>query len=516
MFSPFSRQRGDNRVSYATLLAKFGLVLLLIGYEGFLAWLLLHTRPILDEGWYLYAAWQIAEGKWLYHDFAFLQGPLFPLLHGGLMPLLGHELLAHRLFDAVFSLGLLGTLMLSSYRKAGTGGAGLTLMSFGTSFLGALTLSRATNFPMSVAFACLGVLLALPLEEQRAHPGRTFLAGVLLALSAAARLSFVPLGLVVGLLVIEEFGRRMAVRFAWGFALTAFLLWGPFLAIDPFAVYFNVFTLQAARARWAVAPLVALPLWEWALTSLSIYLFAAGGAISSLALTPKRANVYLLLCAGAAYFPLLLTGDLWPHYPTVALPFLALAAGVGIPPAWPRLKPYARMGMVALLGLLVSINIMAGFLFARSLPLARAWDAREFRAVACEIRSYVRPEEYIVGFYTPLPFQAGRHLWPGWEMSLFSYVNLETSLARRYRLLNPELIQESLREEAVRLVIMSDSDLSILYAHKSSPRTCQTPLPTEALLEYFPELAGRVEKVRVIPCGDEFNNNIYLLFLKSV
>ena len=34
-----------------------------------------------DEGWYLYAANLVAEGKMLYRDFFYTQGPLMPLIY---------------------------------------------------------------------------------------------------------------------------------------------------------------------------------------------------------------------------------------------------------------------------------------------------------------------------------------------------------------------------------------------------------------------------------------------------
>ena len=34
-----------------------------------------------DEGWYLYAANLVAEGKMLYRDFFYTQGPLLPIIY---------------------------------------------------------------------------------------------------------------------------------------------------------------------------------------------------------------------------------------------------------------------------------------------------------------------------------------------------------------------------------------------------------------------------------------------------
>ena len=42
-----------------------------------------------DEGWYLYAAKQVAEGRMLYRDFMFTQGPGLPVVYGALFPIIG-------------------------------------------------------------------------------------------------------------------------------------------------------------------------------------------------------------------------------------------------------------------------------------------------------------------------------------------------------------------------------------------------------------------------------------------
>ncbi|HPB11670.1 MAG TPA: hypothetical protein PLT74_10450, partial [Kiritimatiellia bacterium] len=40
-----------------------------------------------DEGWYLYAARAVADGRLTYRDFFFTQGPVMPYLYGLFAPL---------------------------------------------------------------------------------------------------------------------------------------------------------------------------------------------------------------------------------------------------------------------------------------------------------------------------------------------------------------------------------------------------------------------------------------------
>lgn len=62
-----------------------------------------------DEGWYLYAAGQVAAGKMLYRDFMFTQGPGLPVVYGLLFPVIGKFGVAGgRLITALLGLGSAG------------------------------------------------------------------------------------------------------------------------------------------------------------------------------------------------------------------------------------------------------------------------------------------------------------------------------------------------------------------------------------------------------------------------
>ena len=60
-----------------------------------------------DEGWYLYAANLVAEGKMLYRDFFYTQGPLMPIVYSAFTAVWnGFGLLGARVFT--LSIGLAG------------------------------------------------------------------------------------------------------------------------------------------------------------------------------------------------------------------------------------------------------------------------------------------------------------------------------------------------------------------------------------------------------------------------
>ena len=66
-----------------------------------------------DEGWYLYAAQMVRDGRLPYRDFFFTQGPALPIVYSALTPLWSPESPLHGLLGgrvATLALGLLATL----------------------------------------------------------------------------------------------------------------------------------------------------------------------------------------------------------------------------------------------------------------------------------------------------------------------------------------------------------------------------------------------------------------------
>ena len=63
-----------------------------------------------DEGWYLYAANLVAEGKMLYRDFFYTQGPLMPIVYSAFIAVWkGFGRLGARVFT--LSLGFAGVVL---------------------------------------------------------------------------------------------------------------------------------------------------------------------------------------------------------------------------------------------------------------------------------------------------------------------------------------------------------------------------------------------------------------------
>ncbi|MDR2849816.1 MAG: hypothetical protein LBW77_04635, partial [Verrucomicrobiota bacterium] len=195
-----------------------------------------------DEGWYLYAARSVAEGRLPYRDFFFTQGPVMPHVYGWLAGLWApHGVLGGRVATAC--LGLLGCLLTAGLARRA---APLPRAPEAGVIAFALTACNLyhvyfTAIPKTYALAsCLlaGGYLALSLCVSRRKKTRSIMssmwalpAGVLVAFAAGARLSLGALlpVTVLGLLVTCRKTGAAFFWFALGGGVGLALVFGPSL-----------------------------------------------------------------------------------------------------------------------------------------------------------------------------------------------------------------------------------------------------------------------------------------------
>ena len=206
-----------------------------------------------DEGWYLYAAQLVGEGKLPYRDFFFTQGPAFPVVYSFLRPVWApdsplHGLLGGRVVTLAF--GLLGTFaamalvrrMVAPEKRTAAALSVFVLLA-GNLYHVYFTVIPKT-YALGSAFLLLGfLLLAVGLGVGRGlTPGIRgwrrvaclFVGGLSLAFSSGTRISLVLILPVVGFALLFRF-RTFRWAFLWfglGGALGLALTYG-FFALDP-------------------------------------------------------------------------------------------------------------------------------------------------------------------------------------------------------------------------------------------------------------------------------------------
>ncbi|MBR4190365.1 MAG: hypothetical protein IKQ55_10440 [Kiritimatiellae bacterium] len=170
-----------------------------------------------DEGWYLYAAKQLAAGRLPYRDFAFTQAPLVPLAYAACLNWIdAHGILGGRiltwLFGTLGALAALFTAMRAGPRTAQRLAGGLCLI------LVALNVFQSYYTVVVKTYALASVLLgagvlAISFVGTRRGGRAALLAGLLLAGATAVRISMGAALALAGLYLLLV--RRRVRRWAW-------------------------------------------------------------------------------------------------------------------------------------------------------------------------------------------------------------------------------------------------------------------------------------------------------------
>ena len=180
-----------------------------------------------DEGWYLYAANLVSEGKVLYRDFAFTQAPLMPIVYSvfaGIWQNFG--LLGARLFTltlgllSIFFLAMSAVRLTDNERKwtAGT----VVMLLLGCNLYHLYYIAIPKTYALAALMLAIGVYL-LTFERM------TFFAGMFFALACGTRISLGAAIPVICLLLWHKRSFLKAVIFGLGAVLALALVFGPYL-----------------------------------------------------------------------------------------------------------------------------------------------------------------------------------------------------------------------------------------------------------------------------------------------
>ena len=229
-----------------------------------------------DEGWYLYAAQMVRDGRMPYRDFFFTQGPALPIVYSALAPIWGpesplHGLLGGRVVTLV--IGMLATLAACALARrlvtpAQRSAAGLAVFAL---LAGNLYHVYFTTIPKTYALRSLFLingflLLAVGLGLGRdAAPtlGRRIAAcvasGMALAFASGTRISLILVLPDVGCFLLLRF-RAWRWAFLWfglGGLIGLFLTYG-FFALDPSSRAGLLAAQQYHAARGGFDPFFAI------------------------------------------------------------------------------------------------------------------------------------------------------------------------------------------------------------------------------------------------------------------
>ena len=222
-----------------------------------------------DEGWYLYAANLVAEGKMPYRDFFFTQGPMLPYVYSAFAGLWQTGGLAMaRVFTLV--LGVLGVFVAMALARrfvvpeARNAASLVVLLLLGCNLYHLYYLAIPKTYALASLFVMLGLYLVKVAVDRR--PVFALLAGIALGFAAGTRISLGAILPVVGLWLLCARRWRALVWFCFGGFGALALVYGPFL-LDEKALHglLAAQTYHAARGgfdlTWTVGSLSRLVRW---------------------------------------------------------------------------------------------------------------------------------------------------------------------------------------------------------------------------------------------------------------
>lgn len=440
-----------------------------------IAWFIFYRQVNLDEGWYLGASQLVYEGRLLYRDFAFTQGPLLPYVYGAWMRVAGPSLYVHRALTAAFFLAAVWLSGRVARRLGGLSAAVFCLFTLVTS------LYAVAHFAYVATYALAGCLLmaAIDLATSPQRP-RPLLATFCLCLAIGTRLSLAPVLLPFALyLIVARRVHRTTTLAAAAIALaTLGLLYGSFWLASGEAMRYDLLGFHTDRMKLA-----------WRLTSAlksarsTLIDFAApiglsvGAVVIAWRQRPRGFRAESLLL-GVSVFALFLA-HLIPrtsasYYNSLTIPLLSVLSGLALaciielrPAAegrqGSRLWPANAGAGVASVLLVLNLFLQARAIVQHGLV---AWPPRlevaPLQEAAAFLRRYTQPEDRILTFNVHLAVEAGRRVLPGFEMSIFAYQpTWPTARAARFRVLNNELLFAALDAHPAAIAV-TEYDLELL------------------------------------------------------
>ena len=226
-----------------------------------------------DEGWYLYAANMVAEGKVPYRDFAYTQGPLMPFVYSVFTfvwknwGLLGARILTLAIGAAgiFFAVALAARLAPESRRREA---ALIALLLIGSNLYHVYFLTIPKTYALASLFVAAGFYL-LSVGVKTHYTRRLAFAagaGLCLAFAAGTRISLGALMVTTGACLLVARRWNTFVAFAIAGAVGLAMVYGPFLS-DPRAFDGLVAAQRYHAARggfdvvWTVGSLSRLVRW---------------------------------------------------------------------------------------------------------------------------------------------------------------------------------------------------------------------------------------------------------------
>lgn len=476
-----------------------------------------------DEGWYLYAARLVSEGRMPYRDFAFMQGPVMPAVYSAVSWLFERwGLAAGRAFTAL--LGLAGAFMTAALagRLAPKGRGGHA--AFVAFSLTAVNVYQSYYCTVVKTYALAGLALVcglwlLAIAESRRSRLAAALAGAAIVAAAGTRSSIgavAALAFAYLVLNARRLGFHAWLWYALGSAAAGAIALLPFFLAAPEGFWFFVVKYHTLResgglgemliykagfiSRMVQAYFVAAAVWAAMILARG---FGLAGPAPARDESPRLAPGGLVWACAAA-LTLVHASAPFPYddYQVVAYPLFAAALAA----AAVRLAARWKEAAVPWLGSVVLFICIAA---SCSSPINQGWFVKDrdriwwrmkdqsplarLQEVGAYLRTMAGPGELLLTQDPYLAVESGMRIPRGLEMGQFSYFpGLDPDAARRLNVLN--------REQFESLLAACDAPVAALSGYAfaiTSPGVLPVPPDEEARFRAIVD--RRYEPVRDVP-----------------
>ncbi len=472
-----------------------------------------------DEGWYLYSARQVLEGRYPFIDFASTQGPVMPFVYAALWgPLQGLGLVGGRLVSALLGWVTAGLAAALAWRLRSGDRRSCSAAAFAAFALIGVNIYQSYFTTVVKTYALGGLLvtggfLALTTGGSSRQRQRCVaaIAGILLTLAAGCRISLGALLPVVFLwLAVLRYrdGRETCPwSFALGAALALGLIFGPFLVAAPESIFFGMVQYHAGREAGSLASLLVYKA-AFVLRTLRAYFVAVALLLAAVLAhsaghrsneDPARSPLLVPLVLGIGVVSLVHFMAPFPYddYQAVIFPLFAVLVGVSITDLLGKVSS-GRFLLVLLCALAAFSSPRLQDLFAA--PRDRIWwpmrtesSVAQLRRVAAELREQAGPEGVLLTQDTYIAVEAGLSVPLGMEMGPFCYFpEMTVAGAEACHVLNREMLTELLATSEATVAAFSEYGLSI-----AGPAVQPIPDDEQARLQRL--LRSRYRLTDVIP-----------------
>jgi hypothetical protein len=420
-----------------------------IAHLGLGMWLV--ERGLLngDEGWYLYAARQIALGLQPYSDFGFFQMPVFPVVVSGTIDAGPGALLAGRWVSwLTLALGT-GVTTLAAARVAGKGGALVAVIGMGLHPLIVATGVLAKPFGLTILLLAAGLFLVAGTHRR---PARVVSGFVLMALAVGCRLSVLAPVLV---LAMAQRGRLRILALV-GLMIGLALFGQYFIGVEPELLWdqlvgFHLGDGGSLSARGG-----------WVFHLITVWGLAVAGWIPGHKEEPIPGLVTAAVVGAVVH---LLPAQLHVEHLVAVSPLLFLAVAA----RWGR-----RIHEPKVLGCGIALMALTAASSARFVHLdSNVATVQQTMDLGAFLREHTPEDKPLLTQQLALAVEADRSVLPGFEMGRFGWSPelTESEAVRRHRMSVKRL--DAAMSGPIGAIVIAQGDLdevrrsAVLYAAQS-------------------------------------------------